>query len=352
MRRRYVIALIKHETNTFSPIATPITAFGHGNGPAFGDAARLRFAGTNTPMGAYLDIADARRRRNRHAGGRRGMAVEQGLARDVRATGAAAGGRRARRLRCGLARPARRDGDRGLRRRRRRNRQAPARHRAATADRGDARLPHQSVGGPGRQRHGHHRLQDLPARRHVRRRQARRRHPGAHARRRDRAGDGVGLAAAARVDHASRARGRPFRRHRALRARNGERAARCWPRRSSRRSRTPTHPTPAYRRSSSAMRNAAARRPRRKFAIACWRSPRERRAEYAFVAPAAGGVGRPREALGADGDQWPRVAHRSLRQLRVGRRAGRDDGRRRDPAPGTRRRRDRADPRCRRAWRR
>jgi microcystin degradation protein MlrC len=57
MRRRYVIALIKHETNTFSPIATPLSAFGHGNGPAFGDAARLRFSGTNTPMGAYLDIA-------------------------------------------------------------------------------------------------------------------------------------------------------------------------------------------------------------------------------------------------------------------------------------------------------
>jgi microcystin degradation protein MlrC len=57
MPRRYVIALIKHETNTFSPIATPISAFGHGNGPAYGDAARQRFAGTNTPMGAYLDLA-------------------------------------------------------------------------------------------------------------------------------------------------------------------------------------------------------------------------------------------------------------------------------------------------------
>jgi len=57
MRRRYVIALVKHETNTFSPIRTPLNAFGHGNGPAFGDAARLRFTGTNTPMGAYLDIA-------------------------------------------------------------------------------------------------------------------------------------------------------------------------------------------------------------------------------------------------------------------------------------------------------
>jgi microcystin degradation protein MlrC len=57
MPRRYVIALIKHETNTFSPIPTPLTAFGHGNGPAFGDAARARFTGTNTPMGAYLDLA-------------------------------------------------------------------------------------------------------------------------------------------------------------------------------------------------------------------------------------------------------------------------------------------------------
>src|SRR6266567_5032555 len=57
MPRRYVIALIKHETNTFSPLPTPLSAFGHGNGPAFGDAARERFAGTNTPMGAYLDLA-------------------------------------------------------------------------------------------------------------------------------------------------------------------------------------------------------------------------------------------------------------------------------------------------------
>src|SRR6266481_1311650 len=61
MPRRYIIALIKHETNTFSPIATPLTAFGHGNGPAFGDAARARFTGTNTPMGAYLDLAQRER---------------------------------------------------------------------------------------------------------------------------------------------------------------------------------------------------------------------------------------------------------------------------------------------------
>ncbi len=58
MRHRYVVALIKHETNTFSPIATPLSAFGHGNGPAFGAAARARFTGTNTPMAAYLDIGE------------------------------------------------------------------------------------------------------------------------------------------------------------------------------------------------------------------------------------------------------------------------------------------------------
>jgi microcystin degradation protein MlrC len=57
MPRRYVIALIKHETNTFSPVATKLMSFGHGNGPAFGAAARARFENTNTPMAAYLDLA-------------------------------------------------------------------------------------------------------------------------------------------------------------------------------------------------------------------------------------------------------------------------------------------------------
>jgi microcystin degradation protein MlrC len=57
MPRRYVIALIKHETNTFSPVPTPLSSFGHGNGPASGEAARARFENTNTPMAAYLDIA-------------------------------------------------------------------------------------------------------------------------------------------------------------------------------------------------------------------------------------------------------------------------------------------------------
>ena len=55
--RRFVIALIKHETNTFSPIATPLSSFGHGNGPYYGEDAKLAFAGSNTPFAAFLDIA-------------------------------------------------------------------------------------------------------------------------------------------------------------------------------------------------------------------------------------------------------------------------------------------------------
>jgi microcystin degradation protein MlrC len=57
MNPRFVIALIKHETNTFSPIATPLSAFGHGNGPSYGEDARAAFAGSNTPFAAFLDIA-------------------------------------------------------------------------------------------------------------------------------------------------------------------------------------------------------------------------------------------------------------------------------------------------------
>jgi len=55
---RAVIAMLKHETNTFSPVPTPLERFGEG-GPFHGAAARARYAGTNTPMGAFLDLADA-----------------------------------------------------------------------------------------------------------------------------------------------------------------------------------------------------------------------------------------------------------------------------------------------------
>ena len=57
MTQRFIIALIKHETNTFSPIPTPLEKFGHGQGPAFGRAARDAFEGSATPMAAFIDIA-------------------------------------------------------------------------------------------------------------------------------------------------------------------------------------------------------------------------------------------------------------------------------------------------------
>ena len=57
MPPRFIIALIKHETNSFSPIPTPLEKFGHGQGPSFGRAARDAFEGSATPMAAFIDIA-------------------------------------------------------------------------------------------------------------------------------------------------------------------------------------------------------------------------------------------------------------------------------------------------------
>jgi len=53
---RFVIAMMKHETNTFSPVPTPIESFGK-QGPFFGVDAYNAYKGTNTPMGAYIDLA-------------------------------------------------------------------------------------------------------------------------------------------------------------------------------------------------------------------------------------------------------------------------------------------------------
>ena len=55
---RAVIAMVKHETNTFSPVPTPLERFG-GGGPLWGAAARAAYAGTATPMGAFVDLAQA-----------------------------------------------------------------------------------------------------------------------------------------------------------------------------------------------------------------------------------------------------------------------------------------------------
>jgi microcystin degradation protein MlrC len=57
LAKRFVVAQIKHETNTFSPIATPLAAFGHGEGPRHGADAKQALTGTNSPFAAFLDVA-------------------------------------------------------------------------------------------------------------------------------------------------------------------------------------------------------------------------------------------------------------------------------------------------------
>jgi len=54
---RLLIAMMKHETNTFSPVPTPLARFGHGPGPLYGEAAIQAYRGTGSGLGAYLDLA-------------------------------------------------------------------------------------------------------------------------------------------------------------------------------------------------------------------------------------------------------------------------------------------------------
>lgn len=58
MSLKIVIARLNHETNTFSPIPTPLQAFGAG-GPAWNAAAYQDQKGARTAMGAYLDLAES-----------------------------------------------------------------------------------------------------------------------------------------------------------------------------------------------------------------------------------------------------------------------------------------------------
>ena len=50
---RLLIAMMKHETNTFSPVPTPLERFR----PLCGEAAIRAYRGTGTGLGAYLDLA-------------------------------------------------------------------------------------------------------------------------------------------------------------------------------------------------------------------------------------------------------------------------------------------------------
>ena len=58
----FVTAVMRHETNTFSPIPTPLSAFGRGDagGPVSGEAAIGLFRGTNNPVAAFIEAAEAR----------------------------------------------------------------------------------------------------------------------------------------------------------------------------------------------------------------------------------------------------------------------------------------------------
>jgi len=51
---RLLIAMMKHETNTFSPVPTPLARFT----PRYGQAAIDAYRGTGTGLGAYLDLAE------------------------------------------------------------------------------------------------------------------------------------------------------------------------------------------------------------------------------------------------------------------------------------------------------
>lgn len=55
---RLVLATMKHETNTFSPVPTDLARFG-GRGLHRGAAVVEAYTGTNTPLAAYLDLARA-----------------------------------------------------------------------------------------------------------------------------------------------------------------------------------------------------------------------------------------------------------------------------------------------------
>ena len=56
---RVVIAMMKHETNTFSPVPTPIERFARGYPlPPRGKEALKAFRGTGSAMAAFIDICE------------------------------------------------------------------------------------------------------------------------------------------------------------------------------------------------------------------------------------------------------------------------------------------------------
>src|SRR5687768_3664656 len=56
MPQKFVIAMMMHETNTFSPLPTPIESFAR-LGALTGPAAIVEAEGTNTSLGGFIDVA-------------------------------------------------------------------------------------------------------------------------------------------------------------------------------------------------------------------------------------------------------------------------------------------------------
>ena len=143
---RLLIAMMKHETNTFSPVPTPLARFGNGPGPLYGEAAIRAYRGTGTGLGAYLDLAE-----------REGAEIVLPIAAGASPSGPVEDaayahitdsdlrGGCARRLRRHHARPARCDGHREPGGWRGRVPEAAARDRPGDADRRLARHARQSL---------------------------------------------------------------------------------------------------------------------------------------------------------------------------------------------------------------
>lgn len=57
---KLVIAQMKHETNTYSPVPTPLVRFGNGHEPPLeGEAAIAAYRGTGSAIGAFIELAEA-----------------------------------------------------------------------------------------------------------------------------------------------------------------------------------------------------------------------------------------------------------------------------------------------------
>ena len=56
---RLLLAQMKHETNTFSPVITDLARFARGQPlPFYGDEAYQAYKGTGSALGAFIDAAE------------------------------------------------------------------------------------------------------------------------------------------------------------------------------------------------------------------------------------------------------------------------------------------------------